>query len=199
MSSAGLNCAPSRPRFPLRRQLQCFIDMGSDDYAAIGGGGALKLKGAKVQKKKKKKDKSGLEKNLATGEKDVVKKSKSLPKDEVEDKEEEDVDEPSVQKTESERRHDEIKKKRVSAFVFFDAHVSAANIHLTVTSNGRSLGVQTGAFENTQGASRRAQHISLKTKRTSRHAPDWTWLDGEKFSINIWSLGRLGIPYICNI
>lgn len=96
--------------------------MASDDYTAVGGGG-LRLKGAKVQKKKKKRDKTDLEKNLASGEKDVVKKSKA-PKEEEkadknddknkEDEKSDDDDRPQVQKTESERRYEEIKRKRVS-------------------------------------------------------------------------------------
>lgn len=95
--------------------------MASDDYTAVGGGG-LRLKGAKVQKKKKKRDKTDLEKNLSSGEKEVVKKSKA-PKEEKADKEDDknkedeksdDDDQPQVQKTESERRHEEIKRKRVS-------------------------------------------------------------------------------------
>merc|ERR1712000_328208 len=50
--------------------------MPSDDYATIGGG-ALKLKGAKVdKKKKKKKPKTDLEKNLDSPDTTVVSKSK---------------------------------------------------------------------------------------------------------------------------
>lgn len=41
--------------------------MPSDEYASAGGG-ALRIKGAKVKKHKKKKAKSDLEKNLSTGE-----------------------------------------------------------------------------------------------------------------------------------
>ena len=88
--------------------------MASDEYSVVSGGGALKLKGAKVQKKKKKKDKSSLEKVIATGEKGVVKKS-NLPAEEgkADDKDSDD-ERPAVQKTESERRHEETKRKRVS-------------------------------------------------------------------------------------
>ncbi|KAG4259618.1 hypothetical protein FPRO06_06689 [Fusarium proliferatum] len=50
--------------------------MGSDDYAAVGGGGALKLKGAKIHKKKKKRDKTDLQKNLDTGNNDEEKRKK---------------------------------------------------------------------------------------------------------------------------
>lgn len=42
--------------------------MPSDDYALAGGGGALRIKGAKVKKHKKKSKKTDLEKNLSTGE-----------------------------------------------------------------------------------------------------------------------------------
>ncbi|KAF4984943.1 hypothetical protein FDECE_16951 [Fusarium decemcellulare] len=91
--------------------------MGSDEYTAVGGGGALKLKGAKVHKKKKKRDKTDLEKNLGTGKRERKddgdddddnkrKKTDDEPRDE-EDEEHE------VQKTEAEKRHEEIKKKRL--------------------------------------------------------------------------------------
>lgn len=93
--------------------------MGSDEYASFCGGG-LRLKGAKVNKKKKKRDKSAkshLEKNLGT---DLVKKGgdaedKAKPKPERDNEEEErEEDEAPVDtRTETERRHHEIKRKRV--------------------------------------------------------------------------------------
>lgn len=88
--------------------------MPSDDYAAVGGG-ALRIKGAKVQKKKKKKDKSALEKNLSRGDQAVDKKDaaeKRAKSAEQEDKDDDEV--PIVPKTEAERRYEEVKKKRVS-------------------------------------------------------------------------------------
>jgi protein FAM32A len=85
--------------------------MPSDDYAPLGGGGALKLKGAKVDKKKKKKKaKSDLVKNLAGPEGDESKTKSPEPE---EKKREPDVDF-VPQKTEAERRHEEIRRKRVS-------------------------------------------------------------------------------------
>lgn len=84
--------------------------MPSDDYTSVGGGGALKLKGAKVTKKKKKKDKSNLEKNLGASGKEVT--QRESPSREKPD-ENEDEDPPESTKTESERRHDELRKKRV--------------------------------------------------------------------------------------
>ncbi|KAJ4327619.1 hypothetical protein N0V84_002009 [Fusarium piperis] len=85
--------------------------MASDDYTVVGGGGALKLKGSKVHKKKKKRDKkTDLEKNLDTGKREGPipdKEAKDEPRDQ------EDDDRPQVQKTEAEKRHDEIKKKRL--------------------------------------------------------------------------------------
>jgi protein FAM32A len=91
-------------------RLQIGVAMPSDDYTAVGGGGgALKLKGAKVTKKKKKsKDKSDLEKNIGAGGsgKGVAERG-SLPREEPEEHGE------GSTKTESERRHDELKKKRV--------------------------------------------------------------------------------------
>ncbi|GAB0134421.1 hypothetical protein EsDP_00002795 [Epichloe bromicola] len=94
--------------------------MPSGDYT-ITGGGALKLKGATVQKKRKKrKDKSDLEKNLSTGDDGVmVKKTKESPQaaDKTGDQEEDGqvrADEvPEARKTESERRYEEVKKKRL--------------------------------------------------------------------------------------
>ncbi|KAH7264264.1 hypothetical protein FSOLCH5_010215 [Fusarium solani] len=86
--------------------------MASDDYTAVGGGGALKLKGSKVHKKKKKRDKkTDLEKNLDTGKRegpdpDKKKEADDEPRDEEDDR-------PEAQKTEAEKRHDEIKKKRL--------------------------------------------------------------------------------------
>ncbi|KAH6987727.1 hypothetical protein BKA56DRAFT_577552 [Ilyonectria sp. MPI-CAGE-AT-0026] len=85
--------------------------MASDEYSVVGGGGALKLKGAKVHKKKKKRDKSDLEKNMG---KEVVTKGNAA-EDNAKDKadEEDEDDRPVVQKTESEKRHEEIKRKRL--------------------------------------------------------------------------------------
>lgn len=102
--------------------------MPLDDYAAVGGGGALRLKGAKVtkSKKKKKKDKAGLEKALSEasgealalvkkddGDEVVEKKSKKSRKggDEEEDDEE---GVPVARKTEAQRKLDEVRRKRVS-------------------------------------------------------------------------------------
>ena len=97
--------------------------MPSDEYTIVGGG-ALRLKGAKVDKKKKtkkKKGKSDLEKNLSTGEETAVIKKEDSPATE-EDKAsgrgdvanlgEEELEE-EVRKTEAELRYEEYKKKRV--------------------------------------------------------------------------------------
>ncbi|PHH82565.1 hypothetical protein CDD82_5585 [Ophiocordyceps australis] len=93
--------------------------MPSDDYAAVGGG-ALKLKGAKVHKKgtkKKNKAKSSLEQALS-----VHQASESRPDpnekpnekhDGVNDEARDVLEPPGVLKTESERRHDEARKKRL--------------------------------------------------------------------------------------
>lgn len=104
--------------------------MPSDDYALYGGGGgALKLKGAKVDKKKKKRRaKTDLEKNLAVGEgaspsKELRKKKRKDSEGEgdrkAEDRREvvEEEDVAPVQKTESERQHEEAKKKRVCSLM----------------------------------------------------------------------------------
>lgn len=98
--------------------------MPLDDYASLGGG-ALRLKGAKVTKKKKRKEKSGLEKALSGGETSVVKaersdegeKRKAKKRKDSEEREgeegEEEEERPVVRKTEAERRLDELKRKRV--------------------------------------------------------------------------------------
>jgi protein FAM32A len=103
--------------------------MPSDDYSAISGGGALRLKGGKVTKKKKRKEKSDLEKNLSTGEsssavaRPATESRKKVDDDdhkerespERQDRDEEETgDRFAAQKTESERQFEEIKRKRVS-------------------------------------------------------------------------------------
>ncbi|KAI3396466.1 hypothetical protein diail_12186 [Diaporthe ilicicola] len=77
--------------------------MPSDDYKSAGGG-ALRIKGAKVKKHKKKKDKGALEQNLAEPK-----------KDEPQEKPEEDKEaEPSTShKTEAEQRFEEARRKRL--------------------------------------------------------------------------------------
>lgn len=92
-------------------------NMPTDDYASASTGGALKLKGAKVQKaKKKKKSKSkdkdqsaNLERSLASGDAPPTKRDDSS-KDP--DPEPEPEPEPEY-KTEAERRHEEAMKKKV--------------------------------------------------------------------------------------
>lgn len=109
--------------------------MPSDDYASFGGGGALKLKGAKVKKhKKKRKDKgSDLEKALSTGETssrtggegpqvegrdkeedEGGKEIRSRDSSHGEEKEESEGGDANVNyKTEAERRFEEAKRKKV--------------------------------------------------------------------------------------
>ncbi|KAF6810817.1 hypothetical protein CMUS01_13395 [Colletotrichum musicola] len=99
--------------------------MPLDEYASVGGG--LKLKGAKIGKKKKRKDKTDLEKNLDDGnaagtvarrsedpaEEDKKRKKKSKSEDPAdEDADKEDDAGPVVHKTEAERRHEERKRRR---------------------------------------------------------------------------------------
>lgn len=89
--------------------------MPSDDYVSVGGGGALKLKGAKVNKKKKKKSsKSDLEKNLGSGSSSSS-SSKAITKkdDDANDDHEDNGDAPGRYKTETERRYEEARKKKV--------------------------------------------------------------------------------------
>lgn len=95
--------------------------MPSDDYAPVGGG-ALRIKGAKVKKHKKKSKKTDLEKNLSTGE-------SSRPQDEGEaadnndpkastnrkqtGEEREEEQQPERHKTEAEKRFDEVRRKKL--------------------------------------------------------------------------------------
>jgi len=112
--------------------------MPSDEYASVSTGGALKLKGAKVKKHKKKKNKdrgeTDLEKNLATGGREKRSPTPSIPAADKEllstDKDvarEDDIvgggggggdgddsDAPGTYKTEAERRFEEAKRRKVS-------------------------------------------------------------------------------------
>jgi len=91
--------------------------MGKDEYAAAGGG-ALKLKGAKSagvdkKRKKEKKEKSKTSEALQTA---LSKEDTPIRKDEELDlKNTEDLDPRIPAKTEAERRHEEMRKKRVRA------------------------------------------------------------------------------------
>ncbi|KAI1776004.1 DUF1754-domain-containing protein [Hypoxylon cercidicola] len=83
--------------------------MPADDYASVGGGGALKLKGGKVQKTKKKKSKvSSLERSLSVDA--TSKETESTPRGDSKDVDEEAVTE---HKTEAERRHEEANRKKM--------------------------------------------------------------------------------------
>jgi protein FAM32A len=101
--------------------------MPLDEYSSLGGG-ALRLKGAKVTKKKKKKrDKDTLEKALSGGDSTALVKAGrdgdgARSGDEVGERERgregsevvDEEDRPYVRKTEAERRFEELKRKRVS-------------------------------------------------------------------------------------
>ncbi|OTA61023.1 DUF1754-domain-containing protein [Hypoxylon sp. EC38] len=86
--------------------------MPADEYASIGGGGALKLKGGKVQKtKKKKKTKTlNLERALSTEDDSSAKEVARSRLDDGKDEGGMDVDE---RKTEAERRHEEANRKKM--------------------------------------------------------------------------------------
>ncbi|KAI1761391.1 DUF1754-domain-containing protein [Hypoxylon sp. FL1150] len=79
--------------------------MPTDDYASVGGGGALKLKGGKVlkNKKKKKSKASNLERSSSAGDDSILKETERA------------VDEgmATEHKTEAERRHEEANKKKM--------------------------------------------------------------------------------------
>ncbi|KAK9774195.1 hypothetical protein SCAR479_09059 [Seiridium cardinale] len=99
--------------------------MPSDDYTSFKGAGALKLKGGKVSKpKKKKKDKersSDLERALSAGdapsgnelEKPTSKKPTKGDDGGPEEEPVEEEDEPTEYKTEAQKRHEEYKRKKM--------------------------------------------------------------------------------------
>ncbi|KAI1630642.1 hypothetical protein F4809DRAFT_654650 [Biscogniauxia mediterranea] len=98
--------------------------MPSDDYASVGGGGVLKLKGGKVQKLKKKTKKkedksvsSNLERSLSAqpdlatlSEPTKPRRDDAARPDKRHGFDYEDADE---HKTEAERRHEEANKKKM--------------------------------------------------------------------------------------
>ncbi|PNY26464.1 Uncharacterized protein TCAP_03581 [Tolypocladium capitatum] len=111
--------------------------MPSDDYAAVGGG-ALRIKGAKVQKKKKKKDTGALEKNLSAGDNTVVKRDAAEKRTMSAEQGDGDGDEASVvPKTESERRYEEVKKKRLTGPQLLEIRASGARPELLKTHKER--------------------------------------------------------------
>ncbi|KAI1498477.1 hypothetical protein F5X99DRAFT_321833 [Biscogniauxia marginata] len=94
--------------------------MPSDDYASVGGSGALKLKGAKVQKaKKKKKDKStsNLERSLSSQPDLAATQDPTEPREddasESNKPQESDGEHAAEYKTEAERRHEEASRKKM--------------------------------------------------------------------------------------
>ncbi len=94
--------------------------MPASEYASFGGG-ALKLKGAKVKKHKKKNKDADLEKNLSTGgepstalekpEEDTTEKKREKRSKSQDNQEEEPL--PDMSMTEAERRLAEAKQKKV--------------------------------------------------------------------------------------
>lgn len=91
--------------------------MPSDEYTSAGGG-ALRIKGAKVKKQKKKKAKSDLEKNLSAGEpsssKDLEDPQHVAAAAQAEaEKDEEDQGPSRSRKTEAERRFEEVRRKKL--------------------------------------------------------------------------------------
>lgn len=125
--------------------------MPSDDYAPIGGGGALKLKGAKVdKKKKKKKTKTDLVKNISAPESNdegaaAVKTTSQSPEPVAEG---EDKEEFVPQKTEAEKRHDEVKRKRVRVPGSLGSRHRSILTLRVVIEDGGSIWVETGAAED---------------------------------------------------
>ncbi|KAI0120217.1 hypothetical protein GGR51DRAFT_15827 [Nemania sp. FL0031] len=90
--------------------------MPADEYVSAGTGGALKLKGAKVQKSKKKKSKQKEKDKAANLERSLSTKASGEERDDNDnDNNNKDTDpgsEPEY-KTEAERRHEEAMKKKM--------------------------------------------------------------------------------------
>ncbi|KAI1391264.1 DUF1754-domain-containing protein [Hypoxylon trugodes] len=86
--------------------------MPADDYTSIRGGGALKLKGGKVQKaKKKKKTKAASpERSLSIADESSVIEAEKIQRGDGKDEEDTKVVE---HKTEAERRHEEANRKKM--------------------------------------------------------------------------------------
>ncbi|KAI1414214.1 DUF1754-domain-containing protein [Hypoxylon sp. FL1857] len=86
--------------------------MPADEYAPVAGGGALKLKGGKVQKtKKKKKSKpANLERALSIEDDSSTREVAKSRQDDGKDENNEDTVE---HKTEAERRHEEANRKKM--------------------------------------------------------------------------------------
>ncbi|KAI1377474.1 DUF1754-domain-containing protein [Hypoxylon crocopeplum] len=89
--------------------------MPADDYTSVGGGGALKLKGAKVQKTKKKKKSKipNLERALSPEDVSPAKEVEKAQRDGSKDGEDEHDGDVVERKTEAERRHEEAARKKM--------------------------------------------------------------------------------------
>ncbi|KAI9149368.1 hypothetical protein HJFPF1_11420 [Paramyrothecium foliicola] len=97
--------------------------MPADEYSSVGGGGALKLKGAKVTKKKKKsKAKADLEKNLAAAEDALIKRKGSPSRDRPDAADEDDPakdgeEDRPTELTEAQKHFEEVKRQRLLKMV----------------------------------------------------------------------------------
>ncbi|KAI2608454.1 DUF1754-domain-containing protein [Hypoxylon fragiforme] len=93
--------------------------MPTDEYASVAGGGALKLKGGKVQKnkkdkKKKKKSKElTIERSLSTEDNTAIKEVEQTQRDDSKNKTDHSVEGLVEHKTEAERRHEEANRKKM--------------------------------------------------------------------------------------
>lgn len=119
--------------------------MPADDYVSTGTGGALKLKGAKVQKAKKKKSKSKDNKDKSASIERALSGTPAadapqLEKGHIEDAKKAvgttgpDSDPEPEYKTEAERRHEEAMKKKVSCYGTNACRTSIPSIHTFIHS-----------------------------------------------------------------
>ncbi|KAJ2980800.1 hypothetical protein NUW58_g6852 [Xylaria curta] len=166
--------------------------MPADEYASTGTGGALKLKGAKVQKAKKKKKSKGqdkdksaaLERSMSTGSKERDGSNKDAERAATPDH---GSDHEPEYKTEAERRHEEAMKKKVLhkhalyssvKLVFDEPRGLDADFGLvplaTDATNARGSGPRIGDQKDPQRKSRKSEHLFVQAERASRHAQDWS-------------------------
>lgn len=117
--------------------------MPTDEYASVAGGGALKLKGGKVQKnkkdkKKKKKSKElTIERSLSTEDNTAIKEVEQTQRDDSKNKTDHSVEGLVEHKTEAERRHEEANRKKVHCR--FCSYSKAQQTHRTSANFGLLL------------------------------------------------------------
>ncbi|KAJ3567826.1 hypothetical protein NPX13_g6639 [Xylaria arbuscula] len=150
--------------------------MPADDYVSAGAGGALKLKGAKVQKSKKKskskdKDKSASIERALSGtpaadaqpEKGDIDDAKKAATPGV------DSDPEPEYKTEAERRHEEAMKKKVSAMDTYLCLDASIRVDPELTNMQRMLDDPALASEIRKTHKERVESLNTYLSKLSEH------------------------------